>query len=242
MTGDKLKWRVSTEQVLEALRYFSAADLRAQQSKLTGTATQLKQLLDGRLSHLLSEEEVENIRVTEDLVQQLNLRVEHAKEIKKREEQKKEKARKLHQAAIDKALDKALPPITRDATNIGSRIISLTELLLAFHSQKIILHYLSTPELVSDIRRKVEKYAARSDSLWEVGDYLYRDLRGALDSFLGWAKDETPEQKLSEILELARGDVAGIRKSQADLFAYVEGQVAIEESSNVQRLRGKPTR
>ncbi len=66
MTGDKLKWRVSTEQVLEALRYFSAADLRAQQSKLTGTATQLKQLLDGRLSHLLSEEEVENIRVTED--------------------------------------------------------------------------------------------------------------------------------------------------------------------------------
>ena len=242
MADDKLKWRVTPEQIVEAMRYLSAAELRTQQSKLSGAATQLEKLLGGRLSHLLTSDEAEIIRQAADLVRQLNTRVEHAKEIKKREEQKKEKARKLHQAAIDKALDKALPPITRDATNIGSRIISLTELLLAFHSQKLILHYLSSPELVSDIRRKVEKYAARSDSLWEVGDYLYRDLRGALDSFLGWAKDETPEQKLSEILELARGDVAGIRKSQADLFAYVEGQVAIEESSNVQRLRGKPTR
>ena len=162
MADDKLKWRVTPEQILETMRYFSAAELRTQQSKLSGAATQLEKLLGGRLSHLLTPDEAEIIRQAADLVRQLNTRVEHAKEIKNREEKRKEKARQLHQVAIDKALDKTLPAISRDATDIGARILSMTELLLALHAEKMTLTFMSKDELVADLRRKVDRYTARA--------------------------------------------------------------------------------
>lgn len=240
MADDKLKWRVSPEQVLEAMRYFSAAELRNEQSKLSGAATQLEKLLGGRLSHLLTPDEAENIRQAADLVRQLNTRVEHAKEIKKREEKRKEKAQQLHQAAIEKALDQALPAIPREATDIGSHIINMTELLLALHAEKITLTFMSQDELVADIRRKVAKYAARSETLWQVADYIYRDLRGGLDANLGWEREIPPQERLSALLDQASQRGEAIRKTHAELFAFLQAQVAIEESSNVERFPAKP--
>ena len=242
MADDKLKWRVTPEQILETMRYFSAAELRTQQSKLSGAATQLEKLLGGRLSHLLTPDEAEIIRQAADLVRQLNTRVEHAKEIKNREEKRKEKARQLHQVAIDKALDKTLPAISRDATDIGARILSMTELLLALHAEKMTLTFMSKDELVADLRRKVDRYTARSESLWEVADYIYRDLRSGLDATLGWERDHPPQERLSAMLDLARQRIDGIRKSHAEFFAYLQAQVAIEESTNVERLPVRPKR
>ncbi|MGI1188753.1 hypothetical protein ACRCRN_32300 [Pseudomonas aeruginosa] len=242
MADDKLKWRISPEQILEAMRYFKAADLKTEQAKLSGAASQMEKLLGGRLSHLLTQDEVDVIRQAADLVRQLNTRVEHAKEIKKREEKREENARLAHQAASDKAVNEALPVISRDAPDIGSRIISMAELLLALHREKIVLTFMSEAELVADMRRRVAKYHARHDSLWEVADYLRNDLRGGLESYLGWDRDQLPKQRLTTALEQSQRQISSVRVAHADFFAYLEAQVAIEQSENVERLPVKPKR
>ena len=236
MADDKLKWRITPEQILEAMRYFKAAELKSEQAKLSGAASQMEKLLGGRLSHLLTQDEADIIRQAADLVRQLNTRVEHAKEIKKREEKREEKARQLHQAASDNALNEVLPSIPRDAADIGNRVIRMAEQLLALHREKIVLTFMSEAELVADMRRRVAKYHARHDTLWEVADYLRNDLRGGLESYLGWERDQLPKQRLTAALEHSQRQISSVRMTHADFFAYLEAQVAIEQSENVERL------
>lgn len=42
MGKDKIHWRISAEDVLAVLEYYNAASLKAQQTALSGTATQLE--------------------------------------------------------------------------------------------------------------------------------------------------------------------------------------------------------
>ncbi|PHN59448.1 hypothetical protein AO268_08050 [Pseudomonas sp. ICMP 8385] len=44
MGKDKIHWRISAEDVLAVLEYYNAASLKAQQTALSGTATQLEKL------------------------------------------------------------------------------------------------------------------------------------------------------------------------------------------------------
>ena len=79
----------TTNAVLESLTYSKSDDLTKRQAKLTATASQLEQLLEGPLSALLNEEEKKAIQEASIIVSDLSGRVMHAKEIRKREERRK---------------------------------------------------------------------------------------------------------------------------------------------------------
>ncbi len=98
-----------TQELLELLKYFKSEDLKNEQTQLTKTANKVRDTANGRLGALFTDDEKQTLRDAATLLTSLKTRVEHAKEIKAREEARKEKELKESLAASRAVINAAFP-------------------------------------------------------------------------------------------------------------------------------------
>lgn len=241
MADDKLMWRVTAEQVLEAMQFYNATELKAVQSKLTASATQLEKLASGPLRHLLAQDEEEIIRRAADLVSQLNLRVEHAKEIKKREEKRKADETKKRSAAVLKVLNDTFQIEQSLGDELHSRLVSVAEISLSLSQDKQILVYLTTQALADEMLATLHRYSREGDPLPRFAKYLHRNLISGLEETLYSLSNVTPPaEALRSLLARAEEHRAAVRQSYNTLFEELQRLILIDASDNVERFPAKP--
>lgn len=98
-----------TQELLELFKYFKAEDLKNEQTQLTKTANKVRDTANGRLRALFTDEEQQTLLQAATLLRSLKSRVEHAKEIKAREEARKAKELKDSIAAARNVVNEAFP-------------------------------------------------------------------------------------------------------------------------------------
>jgi len=241
MADDKLLWRVTADQVLEAMQFYNATELKGVQSKLTASATQLDKLTTGPLRCLLAQDEEEVIRRAADLVRQLNLRVEHAKEIKKREEKRKADETKKRSAAVLKVLKDNFEIEQNEGEEFHRRLVSVAEIILTLSKDQQFLVYLPTAELAEEMLVTLQRYSREGDPLPRFAQYLQRNLISGLEDTLFWLSEKTPPaEALRSLLARAAELREGIRQSYKALFEELQRLILIATTDNVERLPAKP--
>lgn len=230
MGKDKIHWRISAEDVLAVLEYYNAASLKAQQTALSGTATQLEKLLGGPLHKLLEPEEADAIRRAGEIVRSINIRVEHAKEIKRREEKQSEARRKARKALIDAEVRAAIP--RPQAT--GQDVIRITTMAIALHHEKFILDFLDAPTMIRQYQDRLQR-AVKEKDLRGYVDYAHADIVRGLSETLDYRQSGNPKPDIAAALSLCESWEPRRRPTQ-DFLEFVHRQIAIEHSANVERL------
>lgn len=238
MSNEEIRARVTPGHILEAMRYLTAKEMSAEQAKLTSASTQMSKLLTGRLSHLITEEEVMVINAAADLIRQLNGRVEHAKEIKKRAEKKEAKIQKDHLAGLEVALSTLLPSIPRDATDLVARIPMLVNLLVFMHKNQIYLGFYGKAEVSKNIRSTFERTSLKGDP-WELATCLLLEAKHALRDHFYRPGEQQCRVGITDILTAAQSQKEKLSLEYADLTAFVDKEVAIHGSPNVERMPTK---
>lgn len=243
MADDKLKWRISPEQILEAMRFYTAAELKSKQTKMSAAATELERLTEGPLRNLLNENEEAIIRQAADLVRQLNSRVEHAKEIKKREEKRKEADRKRRAEAVQRAIRDAYPDQLPEGADLHSWVRDTAVTILALNQCNQILLYLPVLEPAGDMQAKLQRYIREGGAVTMFARYLRREITSALDDPLyAKSEDQPPAEALRAMMERIAPVRDQVRAKYPSLFDELERLLLIESSENVERLPVKPKR
>ncbi|WP_137887665.1 hypothetical protein [Pseudomonas sp. 2FE] len=230
--------RITTEQVLEIFKYYDAASLKAQQTKLSGAATQLEKLTTGPLRGLLELEESALIKQAGELIRSLNLRVEHAKEVKKRDEVRRQQLQKEHEIRIKHAIQDLLP---RPEPSCDAAMDSAL-LLLGLHKEKIALDFYSVPEVQKAILKRFDDTVTERQSCAGFIAWLYDDIeRGVRDAYC--SRDiASPRDELLAALQRVEAGQSAIKALYKQLLGHMQSQLAIEQSSNVERLPLKKKR
>ncbi|WP_128655771.1 hypothetical protein [Pseudomonas aeruginosa] len=230
MGKDKIHWRISAEDVLAVLEYYNAASLKAQQTALSGTATQLEKLLGGPLHKLLEPEEANAIRKAGEIVRSINIRVEHAKEIKRREEKQREARLKARKALIDAEIRAAIPRPQATAENV----IRITTLAMALHQEKFILDFYDVPTVIRQFQERLQR-ALKEKALGGYMDYVHTDIVRGLSETLDYRQSGNPRADIAAALSLCESWKPRYRPTQ-EFLDFVHHQIAIEHSTNVERL------
>ena len=230
MAKDKIHWRISAEDVLAVLEYYNAASLKAQQTALSGTATQLEKLLGGPLHKLLEPEEADAIRKAGEIVRSINIRVEHAKEIKRREEKQREARLKARKALIDAEVRAAIPRPQATAEDA----IRITTLAMALHQEKFILDFYDVPTMTSQYQERLQR-ALKEKALGGYVDYAHTDIVRGLSETLDYRQSGSPKADIAAALSLCESWKPKHRTAQ-EFLEFVHRQIAIEHSANVERL------
>lgn len=103
-----------TEHILELLKWLNADELKKVQTKFTKTANAIKaDAIEGRLKALYDDKELDVLRQAVSILNDTKRKIEHAKEIKRRDEQARDK-RLAGYEKTKRALVKELLPL--DAT------------------------------------------------------------------------------------------------------------------------------
>lgn len=239
-----LSWRITTGQMLEALRYYSGNELKAEQTKLSGAATQLEKITTGKLGSFLEYEEREIIRQAAVLVRQLNIRVEHAKETKVREEKRSEKERKEFSAACTKAIAESFPDVS-ETDDLLSLIEHYAELHLGLYKCGFLSTHLNN-RAAEDIGKEIAQWSQEQPAWHQVRRSVLGSAKGILyhlkydvEHVLLFRSGEIPKAVLSEALEKAGALRTIIRAENQALFKKIDQFIAIEKSTNVERLQVK---
>lgn len=243
----RLSWRITTEQMLEALRFYNGKELKAEQTKLSGAATQLEKIATGKLGSFLEYEEREIIRQAAVLVRQLNIRVEHAKETKVREEKRLEKERKEFSAACAKAIAESFPEVS-ETDDLLSSIEHYVELHLGLYKCGFLSMHL-TSMVAEDVGKEIAQWSqeqpawhqVRRSVLGSARTILYH-LKYDVEINLAYRSGEIPKVVLGEALEKAGALRTVIRAENQALFDKIDQFIAIEKSTNVERLQVKKAR
>jgi hypothetical protein len=232
-----LAWRITPEQILEALRYYSGKQLKAEQTKLSSAATQLESLKSGKLSQFLDLEERETIERAAKLVRDLNLRVEHAKDVKVREEKRIERERLDYHAATARALQKSFPFIPKDAPDLPDRLLDLVELHQGLIQCKHVEDYWPGGKS-SHFNRELDRWQGGQVTLTFLVNNCISEIKRDLEDFISYRQSRIPDpvQALQEFIEAAKDARSVVRAKHPDLFERIERLIAIEKSSNVERL------
>lgn len=240
-----LSYRITTEQVLDLMRYYSGADLKAQQSKLTSTATQLEKLAqaDRGLGELLELAERDVLKQAAVLIKELNVRVERAKEIKVREEKRRAKERDEYSKAVNQALYDRFPPVTEDSPDKPERLLAIVELHLGLFECNFLEDYWDDGKS-SHFGRDFDRWEKRQETLTYIVNVSSQNLRSDLNYRLEYLeragergdKSLTAAQALQDVLEAADQKRDVVRLNNPALFEYIERLLAIEKASNVERL------
>lgn len=140
---------ITTEQVLNVTRYLTAKELRAYQGKLTATSKELDRLIDKTgLGRLMGLEEQELIRQAAGLVRTINLRIEHAKEKKQREEKGR--------ADRFRALDQQAHELTQQAYPLPietpEQQLEVVRTALVLNQARVLQIYYSPREFTAKLR------------------------------------------------------------------------------------------
>lgn len=242
-TPPSLSWRIKPEQVLEALRFYTGKQLKAEQTKLSSTATQLEKLRTGKLAQFLDSDERDTIERAAKLVRELNLRVEHAKDIKVREEKRREREREAYFASTTQAIKKRFPEIPKDAADLPDRLLVIVELHLGLFQCKLLEDYWPGGK-PAHFGRSFDRWQSGQDTLGYLVNTSLSEIKRDLEDRLNYIRSTTPDpaQALQEFLEAAQAARPEVRSKQSALFDRIERLLTIEKSANVERLpvRKKP--
>lgn len=247
MSNKKIHERLSTQQILDLFTYFNSDQLRAEQAKLTTAANQLKKLSEGRLTSLLELNEIEQIRQVSELIKSLNYRVEHAKEVKKREEKNKELRRKdaLHRIRTQVKTLFPQPEFSPENT------LELTLLAQDLHDEKIHRNFYNRREVDEQIQRSFDRHL-KAKSLPTYLENLHKEICESLRDMLygcepihGYTSEGEAEkilQGFQRAREKTRKDLKSPRDRKSPLIDHILNQLAIESAGNVARLPAKRPR
>ncbi|WAJ37221.1 hypothetical protein OU800_21855 [Pseudomonas sp. GOM7] len=105
---------ITADVVVELSQFYSSNELRSVQSKLTGNARELRNLVDshtllGRIGAKLSLEQRQLLKNAAQLIDSVNENITHAKERKKRSEDAKAAWRKQREKEAQNVCNKAFP-------------------------------------------------------------------------------------------------------------------------------------
>jgi hypothetical protein len=242
-TPPSVAWRVDPELVLEALRFYTGKQLKAEQTKLSSTATQLEKLHDGKLSQFLNLEERETIALAAKLVRDLKVRVEHAKDVQIREEKRKEREKQAYFAATAQAVKKWFPDIPTDAEDLPDRLLAIVEIHLGLIHCKHLDDYW-TGGKPAHFERDFEKWQSGQHSLRFLVNSSLSEIKRELADHLNYRRSIIPDPNLAlkAFLEDAKSAGAQVRTKHPAFFNRLDHLLAIEKSANVERLpvRKKP--
>lgn len=236
-------WRITPEKVLEALRYFTGKQLKAEQTKLSSTATQLEKLHTGTLSQFLELDERETIARAAKLVRDLNLRVEHAKDIQVREEKRRERERQAYFAATAQAIKKRFPDIPEGAADLPDRLLAIVEMHLGLTQCKNLDDYWPGGQ-PAHIGRNFDRWQSGQCSLLFLVNTSLSEIKRDLEDQLNYRRSSIPDpaKALQEYLDASRAARSEVRAKHPAFFDRIDSLLAIENSANVERLpvRKKP--
>jgi len=96
-----------TKKILELLKYHNASDLKSIQTKFTKTANAIKrEAVQSRLSILYTDKELDILTQAAEILTGTKRKIEHAKEVKEREEKRLEKLEKEYEIIRKQIFDK----------------------------------------------------------------------------------------------------------------------------------------
>ncbi|TBW57398.1 hypothetical protein EZI54_07000 [Marinobacter halodurans] len=217
--------------ILETLKYTTADGFRRLQTTLTKTANSIeKDAVKGRLGLLFTEEEKQTLEQAAALLRQVKGRVEHAKEIKAREERRREKLMQARDQKVRSIAKKNLPTSARE-------LITLT-LFLKLHHQdysRFGMFYC----LYDDPEFILNKMRDESRSFKEIANTITGDLTDWLvnENVLSRSLDEEPDENIMvSILKDCETSYDRIRSRFSAVFEAMDRREAMQSATNVTRL------
>lgn len=214
----------TTNAVLESLTYSKSDDLTKRQAKLTATASQLEQLLEGPLSALLNEEEKKAIQEASIIVSDLSGRVMHAKEIRKREERRKATFVLQRGKLIDEVVEKTFMAAS-GVEDAKEQISKAVIMILFLHEQSAYLDFYSTEEVREDTLHLITQRLRRF-SLREVANHLQWQIKSAMRDSIERRLDLDPQAAVTSWISGSETNKERIAKQHEDLIAQIHHLVS----------------
>lgn len=192
---------ITTEQVLNLTHFLTAKELRAYQGKLTATSKELDRLVDKTgIGRLMSLEEQELIKQAADIVRTINLRIEHAKEKKQREE--KERANRF------RALDKQARDLAHQAYPLPietlEQKLDVVRTALVLNQARVLQDYYSTREFTAKLQSSATPDPKKAH-YWSVSreiDYLRSEILQSVSDHINSYLDFSPSAIPSNLATL----------------------------------------
>lgn len=205
---------ITADLVLQLGKFYSSNELRSVQSRLTGTAREIRNLaggntLQGRLGEQLSLEQQQLLRDTAQLIESVNTNIEHAKERKKRSEDAKAAWRKQRDKEAH-ALSQQAFPLPDETLDQKLEIIKLT---LVLHRLRTYLGFYSAAELHQKLRQEVTDFSKLVG--WTIPKWKLYQLtchrRDMLQEIQAAITSELDERSVQEQLAKLQQRIADIR-------------------------------
>lgn len=227
----------STKEIIDALSWFTAERFKALQRKLTTAKNTIhKEALSSQLKPFYTDAEIATLNEATRILGSVKRKIEHAKEIKAREEAARD--RRLDDCKRQRLalLSKTLPKPTSET---DARPMLLWLLALSLNHQKISRHgyFYEKKYIAGDIerafgRKTVHTVLGNAVDWWqEVTQFLEENL---------WPYDEEPDPaRLEKVEEWVTGewrDQVMAHDGTRTLVDHYDTEVAIAQSDTVRRL------
>ena len=211
-----------TQQILELLKYHNSADLKNVQTKFTKTANAIKRdAVQSRLSVLYTDKELEILTQAAAILVGTKNKIEHAKEIKAREEKRLEQLDKEYRQKAEEIVDKL----------IDFDDMAYSEIFVMYCCLE---HFIGKYKFVADDIETLFKYP---DRFKEQVNQWKRDIRSTLISNFPWRKE--PEEKF--ITDFLRNYKLKHRKEVIDRYKNILDRlntfIAVKNGENVEILK-----
>lgn len=159
---------ITTEVVLQLGRYHGSNELRSVQAKLTGTAREIQKLtsgntLLGRIGENLSLEQRQLLLDAAQLINSVNIHIEHAKEKKVRDE----KAAKTRQKARDAQAKRLVAEAYPFPYESLDQLLDILKTALTFNRAGCFLDCYSPQEYNLNLRRDISPETIRKLIGWK---------------------------------------------------------------------------
>lgn len=231
--------KVTTEQILIALRYFTADEMRQEQKKLTATSNQLRELAIGKLRGIFSPDELDTLKQAAALVASLGARVEHAKEIRSRDEKRQKAQAEARSRRIAEAVAKLIPK----PACTPQALLYLAELSVGLKEAGVILSYLSMEQLAAELLDASSQALRSQDQqlMRRVVSRVYHDIERGVEEYLHSRPDSGDEldEFRAKLKRLDEGREEMRRRYHHALFDPLRTLLAIATADNVAQLPTK---
>lgn len=169
---------ITSEQILDKVRFLSSKDLRVLQTRLTTTNKELVKLADTALvGQLLSEKERDLLRNAAQIVRTMSSRIAAAKEKQQRDEKRLAAELKARQKAANTLVKHAF---TLPTDSLPQRL-EVIRIALILNKQGVLMSYYSADEFAA----RLIAQARQTPPDWMTKEqYLLRELRSLANNIL----------------------------------------------------------
>lgn len=226
-----------TKEIMEALSWFTAERFKSLQRKLTTARNTIQsEALSSKLKPFYSDEEVKTLEEAARILGSVKRKVEHAKEIKSREEAETDRHLDACKAQRTSLLSKTLP---RPSSEADARNVLVWLLGLSLHHTDISRYgyFYENKYIANDIERAFGTKTAHT----VIGNAVnwWREVTQFLDEHL-WRYDEAPDEgELEKIARFVNGkwkeEVMSNDWTRA-LLERFDTEITIKQSDSVHRI------